>query len=64
MSYLQRAFPSSPSHFREAVAWLRNHDEEPVHYSFSYPGAQWLARRCPGELQNDLDEFDETARHD
>jgi hypothetical protein len=64
MSYLQRAFPSSRSHFREAVAWLRNHDEEPVHYSFSYPVARWLARRCPGELRIDWDEVDDTSRLD
>jgi hypothetical protein len=64
MSYLQRAFPSSRADYREALTWLESCDEDAVQYSFSFAVARWLARRCPGELSIDWDEFDDTSRLD
>lgn len=64
MSLFELAFPESRARHKEAVAGLRDVPEEPVHYSFSFPVARWLARRCPGELSIDWDEFDDTSRLD
>lgn len=60
----ERAFPGSPAGHREAVAQLREHDDSPVYYSFSFEVARWLARRCPGEVSIDWDEIDDTSRLD
>lgn len=64
MSLFDAAFPASARHRRAALETLRNADEAPVHYSFSFPVARWLARRCPGELSIDWDEFEDTTRLD
>lgn len=60
----ERAFPGSPTGHREAVAQLREHDDSPVYYSFSFEVARWLASRCPGEVSIDWDEIDDTSRLD
>lgn len=64
MSLFELAFPPSLARHREVIAQLRHTDEEPVHYSFSFEVARWLARRCPGELSIDWDELDDTSRLD
>jgi hypothetical protein len=64
MSLFELAFPDSRARHKEAAAGLRNAHEEPVHYSFSFEVARWLARRCPGELSIDWDELDDTSRLD
>ena len=64
MSLFDLAFPTSAAAHRAALRDLRAADEEPVYYSFSYPVARWLARRCPGELAIDWDGFDDTTRLD
>ena len=64
MSLFELAFPDSDARHKAAAAGLRDALEEPIHYSFSFPVARWLARRCPGELSIDWDEFDDTSRLD
>ena len=64
MSLFDLAFPVSAAAQRAALRQLRAVDEEPVYYSFSYPVARWLARRCPGELTIDWDGFEDTTRFD
>ena len=64
MSYFERAFPSSAARHRAVVAQLREHDDSPVYYNFSFEVARWLARRCPGEVAIDWDEIDDTSRLD
>ncbi len=64
MSLFDAAFPASASARRSAVAALRATAEAPVYYSFSFPVARWLARRCPGEVTIDWDEFEDTTRFD
>ncbi len=64
MSLFAAAFPASTDAHRAAQAALRNATEGPVHYSFSFPVARWLARRCPGELTIDWEEFEDTSRLD
>jgi len=64
MSLFELAFPDSRARHKEAAAGLRDAHEEPVHYSFSFEVARWLARRCPGELSIDWDEFEDTSRLD
>jgi len=64
MSLFELAFPDSLSGRRDAAACLRSQAGEPVHYCFSFAVARWLARRCPGELWIDWDEFDDTSRLD
>ena len=64
MSLFDAAFPASASARRSAVAALRGTAEAPVYYSFSFPVARWLARRCPGEVTIDWDEFEDTTRFD
>ena len=64
MSLFEFAFPESLAGHKEAVAGLRDAQEEPIHYSFSFEVARWLARRCPGELSIDWNELDDTSRLD
>jgi len=64
MSLFELAFPDSLARHKAARSGLRATQETPVHYSFSFPVARWLARRCPGELSIDWDEFDDTSRLD
>ncbi len=64
MSLFELAFPDSLSGRRDATARLRSQAGDPVHYCFSFAVARWLARRCPGELRIDWDEFDNTSRLD
>jgi hypothetical protein len=64
MSLFDAAFPADRERYRAAIRALEDRVEEPVHYSFSFPVAQWLARRCPGELAIDWEEFDDTTRLD
>ena len=64
MSLFDLAFPQSLPDHRAARADLRESLEEPIQYSFSFPVARWLARRCPGELSIDWDEIDDTSRLD
>ncbi|MDJ0812606.1 MAG: hypothetical protein QNJ23_02690 [Woeseiaceae bacterium] len=64
MSLFDAAFPATADAHREALRNLRTVAEEPVYYSFSFPVARWLARRCPGELAIDWDDFDDTTRLD
>jgi len=64
MSLFELAFPDSDARHKGAAAGMRDAHEEPIHYSFSFPVARWLARRCPGELSIDWDEFDDTSRLD
>ena len=45
MSLFELAFPESWAGHKEAAASLRDTHEEPVHYSFSFEVARWLARR-------------------
>ncbi len=61
MSLFDAAFPVSAD---ARSAALRNASAGPVHYSFSFPVARWLARRCPGELTIDWGEFEDTSRLD
>ena len=64
MSLFELAFPDSLVRQKAASARLQAAEEPAVHYSFSFPVALWLARRCPGELSIDWDEFDDTSRLD
>lgn len=64
MALFDLAFPVSAAAHRAALRDLRAVDEEPVYYSFSYPVARWLARRCPGELTIDWDGYEDTTRLD
>ena len=64
MSLFDAAFPATASRRRAALGALRQADEAPVYYSFSFPVARWLARRCPGELSIDWDEIEDTTRLD
>ena len=64
MSLFDAAFPASTATYGQAQAALRSTIEEPVHYSFSFPVARWLARRCPGELTIDWEDFEDTSRLD
>ena len=64
MSLFEFAFPESLARHKEAVADLHDAHEEPIHYSFSFEVARWLARRCPGELSIDWNELDDTSRLD
>ena len=64
MLHFDRAFPPSLARHREVTARLRDEHEEPVHYSFSFEVAHWLARHCPGKLSIDWDAFEDTSRLD
>jgi hypothetical protein len=64
MSLFDLAFPPSLARYRQVQDFRTGACEEPVRYSFSFPVARWLARRCPGELSIDWDEFDDTSRLD
>ena len=64
MSLFELAFPDSLARHKAASARLQSTEEPAVHYSFSFPVALWLARRCPGELSIDWGEFDDTSRLD
>jgi hypothetical protein len=64
MTLFKLAFPASLSDYRAAIEALREHNEEPVYYSFSFEVALWLARHCPGQLSIDWDELDDTTRLD
>jgi len=64
MALFDLAFPRSLADRKSARAALRERPDEPVYYSFSFPVARWLARRCPGELSIDWDEIDDTSRLD
>jgi hypothetical protein len=64
MTLFDLAFPKSRSDHRAAAKALREVADEPVYYSFSFPVARWLARRCPGELSIDWNEFEDTTRLD
>jgi hypothetical protein len=64
MSLFDAAFPTNHARYHAAIEVLEGCVEEPVHYSFSFPVAQWLARHCPGELSIDWAAFDDTSRFD
>ena len=64
MSLFDAAFPIDRERHRAALEDLRGRADEPVYYSFSFPVAQWLARRCPGELSIDWDELEDSSRLD
>jgi hypothetical protein len=64
MSLFDLAFPQSLRAHEAARKALGEQQDEPVYYSFSFPVAQWLARRCPGEVSIDWDEIDDTSRLD
>jgi len=64
MSLFELAFPDSLARHKAASTRLQAVQEPAVHYSFSFPVALWLARRCPGELSIDWGEFDDTSRLD
>jgi hypothetical protein len=64
MSLFDLAFPRSRRAHEAAGKVLGEQQDEPVYYSFSFPVAQWLATRCPGEVSIDWDEIDDTSRLD
>ena len=64
MSLFEMAFPASRRAHEAARKALCEQQDEPVYYSFSFPVAQWLAQRCPGEVSIDWDEIDDTSRLD
>jgi hypothetical protein len=64
MSLFDAAFPASADAHRAARRNLHAGDEQPIYYSFSFPVARWLARRCPGELTIDWDAIEDTTRLD
>ena len=72
-----RAFPDSIAARDDAHAQLLDFEKQsrdkavdsgisgtPLHYSFSYEVARWLARRAPGEVSIDWDAVDDTTRLD
>ncbi|MEJ2128100.1 MAG: hypothetical protein P8X81_04580 [Woeseiaceae bacterium] len=64
MRLFDLAFPKTAADYRAAATALDARQEEPVYYSFSFPVARWLARRCPGEVTIDWQEIDDTSRLD